>query len=440
MPFLRSISRTTSTLEILDLIQLAAHRRKRPVARRRLRRVDGSVWSRRQRTGSLVAGCTGYFPARKRCSAPDLPPGTVYAAAGRPARRRRSSVRDVARAAAGRRSACARWRAARAAVPTMTSRPAPAATPWSRRGPGRIREASANALGASPARLTWCPFCPEHARRGALNPEIVVDDQDSRGLHRPILPNHLPRPRSPRDQVTRRRGCGPSASCRVPVPPAWVASTSSSRAARARFVAARPLGRRRRRAARAGATEAARAARRSVSAGARRRPDAAGPPKPPERGGPPSRLAPPGPRGGPPGPCAGPPGRGAAEATAAGSRGTPKTAGTWAGRFRLRFLDDDGAGPGSTRPDSFSMDAFAPSSVIVSTKAKPRGRPVSRSRATRTLRSSMPSPVKASRSSCSVTAYERLPMKSRVPIRLSVLLGCCLVLGLMPGRRTVLAY
>src|SRR4051812_22682740 len=68
------------------------------------------------------------------------------------------------------------------------------------------------------------------------------------------------------------------------------------------------------------------------------------------------------------------------------------------------------------RPESFSIDAFAPSSVSVSTKAKPRGRPVSRSRATRTLRSWMPSPVNASRSSCSVTLYERLPMKSRVPI------------------------
>ena len=42
------------------------------------------------------------------------------------------------------------------------------------------------------------------------------------------------------------------------------------------------------------------------------------------------------------------------------------------------------------RPEIFSMDAFAPSSVIVSTNANPRGRPVSRSRATRTLRTSIP--------------------------------------------------
>src|SRR4029079_19344489 len=74
--------------------------------------------------------------------------------------------------------------------------------------------------------------------------------------------------------------------------------------------------------------------------------------------------------------------------------------------------------------------------VMVSTKAKPRGRPVSRSSATRTLRSSMPSPVNASRSSCSVTAYERLPMKSRVPIRPSVFLLLGAVTGAVLPRRS----
>ena len=219
----------------------------------------------------------------------------------------------------------------------------------------------------------------------------------------PILPNARRRPL----RICRPPGllvvgvCGPTASCHAPALRASAASTSSSRPARAGRAGAHPgLGRRR-------------PVRGAKPPGPRGGPKLPGGP-PPGRGGPPNppggpgrlgRRGPPGPpgRGGPPEP----PGRGAPpKPPGRGPAGLACASSTMIGR------------PCSTRPDSFSIDALAPSSVMVSTNAKPRGRPVSRSSATRTLRSSMPSPVNASRSSCSVTAYERLPMKSRVPIRL----------------------
>src|SRR4029077_6352416 len=66
------------------------------------------------------------------------------------------------------------------------------------------------------------------------------------------------------------------------------------------------------------------------------------------------------------------------------------------------------ARPPSSRPLSCAMASLASWSLLISTNAKPRGRPVSRS--VTTLASvTVPCCPKTSRSSSSVVSYERLP-------------------------------
>src|SRR4029077_4783506 len=93
-------------------------------------------------------------------------------------------------------------------------------------------------------------------------------------------------------------------------------------------------------------------------------PPRGGPPKPPGRGpiGPPG---PPGPRGGPPGPT-GPPGPRGGPPNPPG-RGGPPTLPPGRGPAGLAWASSTMIDrPWRTRPDSFSIEAFAPSSVMVS--------------------------------------------------------------------------
>src|SRR5882724_2260518 len=65
------------------------------------------------------------------------------------------------------------------------------------------------------------------------------------------------------------------------------------------------------------------------------------------------------------------------------------------------------------------MACEASSSLPISTKANPRGRPVSRSITTFTSTTFFPPSAKTSRSSGSVTLYDKLPTYSLVPISFS---------------------
>ena len=232
------------------------------------------------------------------------------------------------------------------------------------------------------------------------------------------------------EPLATRRPCGPSASCPARAPRAWGGSSASFRDARAR--GGPSLGRA------PGAARRSRPGRKPP--GAARRTEVAGRTAgtaPGASGAPPKPPGPPGPRG-----------RAAWPARAAGghqSRRRPgrrppgaataiAAAGPRPRRLGLRLLDDDRTPLQDAARRASRSKPWRRRRSSVSTKANPRGRPVSRSSATRTLRSSIPSPVNASRSSCSVTLYERLPMKSRVPIVFSC---CLLVLSACVGAWTV---
>src|SRR5215467_2687048 len=77
------------------------------------------------------------------------------------------------------------------------------------------------------------------------------------------------------------------------------------------------------------------------------------------------------------------------------------------------------ARPCTSRPVSEEIAPFASSSLPISTKAKPRGRPVSRSITIFTSTTLRPPSAKTSRSSPSVTLYDRFPTYSLVPISFS---------------------
>src|SRR6185503_3061544 len=71
--------------------------------------------------------------------------------------------------------------------------------------------------------------------------------------------------------------------------------------------------------------------------------------------------------------------------------------------------------PPSSRPFSWSMACLASCSLPISTNAKPRGRPVSRS-ITILVSATVPHWLNTSRSSSSVVLNERLPTYRRLPI------------------------
>src|SRR6478609_2863635 len=77
------------------------------------------------------------------------------------------------------------------------------------------------------------------------------------------------------------------------------------------------------------------------------------------------------------------------------------------------------ARPWISRPLSVWIACEASSSLPISTKANPRGRPVSRSITTFTSTTFLPPSAKTSRSSGSVTLYDKLPTYSLVPISFS---------------------
>ena len=160
MPFLRSISSTDEHARDADLLERRPASPKAAGARRTVssgRRRGAVAGAAHQDRWSRVA--LADFLGRKRCSVRDLPPGTVYAAAGRPARLRRCPARDIAWRQQ-EDDGCVRAGGQRA----QPLPPRPAVERRQRHGgddrSGRIRDASANALGASPARLTWCPLWP----------------------------------------------------------------------------------------------------------------------------------------------------------------------------------------------------------------------------------------------------------------------------------------
>src|SRR6185436_1652976 len=73
-------------------------------------------------------------------------------------------------------------------------------------------------------------------------------------------------------------------------------------------------------------------------------------------------------------------------------------------------------------PDSEEIAPVASSSLPISTKANPRGRPVSRSITIFTSTTFRPPSAKTSRNSPSVTLYDKLPTYSLVPISFSFVL------------------